>query len=297
MSPQFVRFDAKVALRTSNDSLSDYVDCESNEALVECAHETMPTEAELRQQIAEFSRLAYQKTYLASTDGNLSARLPDGNVICTPTLINKGFVTPEDPVVVDLEGRHVRGKRKASSEISMHTLIYKLRPDVNAVVHCHPPCATAYAAAGIPLNKALISEVVLALGCIPIAEYGTPGTRELTDSLQPWVENYDALLMANHGVVTYGADMMEAYNRMDTVEHFAKISIYTRILGEEQLLSSEDVEKLWVQRQKYFGLETADEARPKDPMCPVPSGRSETISLSRDELVDLVHQVVSTLVK
>jgi L-fuculose-phosphate aldolase len=257
----------------------------------------MSSEAELRQQIADFSQLTYQKGYLASTDGNLSARMPDGNVICTPTIINKGFVGPGDPVIVDLEGRHVRGERKASSEIAMHTLIYKLRPDINAVVHCHPPCATAYAAAGIPLNKALISEVVLALGCIPLAEYGTPGTPELTDRLEPYVANYDALLMANHGVVTYGEDMMEAYNRMDTVEHFAKISINTRILGKEQLLSSEDVEKLWVQRQKYFGMETSDEARPKDPMCPVTEGRSDTISLSKDELVDLIQQVVSSLVK
>ncbi len=257
----------------------------------------MPSEADLRQQIADFSRLTYQKSYLASTDGNLSARLPDGNVLCTPTMINKGFVRPEDLAVVDLAGRQVRGDRKASSEIAMHTLIYEMRPDVNAVVHCHPPAATAYAAAGIPLNKALISEVVLALGCIPIAEYGTPGTPELTDRLRPYVENYDALLMANHGVVTYGAGLMEAYNRMDTVEHFAKISVYTRILGKEQLLSSEDVEKLWVQRQSYFGLETADEARPKDPMCPVTDGRSETISISRDELVDLIHQVVSGLEK
>ena len=254
----------------------------------------MPSEVELRQQIADFSRLTYQRGYLASTDGNLSARLADGNVLCTPTIINKGFVRPEDSVVVDMEGQLVRGERKASSEIAMHTLVYKLRPDINAVVHCHPPSATAYAAAGIPLNKALISEVVLALGCIPLAEYGTPGTAELTDRLQPFVESYDALLMANHGVVTYGADMMDAYNRMDTVEHFAKISICTEILGKEQLLSSEDVEKLWVQRQRYYGLETADAARPKDPMCPVTDGRSETISLSRDELVDLIHQVVSS---
>lgn len=257
----------------------------------------LPSEAELRQQITDFSGMTYQKGYLASTDGNLSARLPDGNVLCTPTMINKGFVRPTDPVVVDLEGRHVRGERKASSEIAMHNLVYSLRPDINAVVHCHPPAATAYAAAGIPLNKALISEVVLALGCIPLAEYGTPGTPELTERLKPWVKNYNALLMANHGVVTYGSDLMEAYNRMDTVEHFAKISIYTRILGEEQLLSSEDVEKLWVQRQRYFGLETSDQARPKDPLCPVTDGRSETISLSRDELVDLIHQVVSSLAK
>jgi L-fuculose-phosphate aldolase len=255
----------------------------------------MPSEDQLRQDIADFSRLTYQKGYLASTDGNLSVRLADGNVLCTPTMINKGFVRPEDPVVVDMKGEKVRGQGRASSEIEMHLLIYEVRPDVNAVVHCHPPCATSYAAAGIPLNKALISEVVLALGCIPIAEYGTPGTPELTDRLKPYLSNFDALLMANHGVVTYGSDLMDAYNRMDTVEHFAKISINTRILGREQLLSTEDVEKLWVQRQKYFGLEDEDAARPKDPMCPVTDGKWETISLTRDELVDLIHQVVSSL--
>jgi L-fuculose-phosphate aldolase len=277
----------------------------------------MASEAELRQQIADFSQLCYQKDYLAATDGNLSVRLADGDIMCTPTRINKAFVRPEDSVVVDMDGNHVRGDRKASSEIEMHTLIYRLRPDVNAIVHCHPQAATSYAAAGIPLNKALISEVVLALGCIPITEYGTPGTPELTEELTPFVEHYDALLMANHGVVTYGADLMDAYNRMDTVEHFAKISIYTQILGKEQLLSSEDVEKLWVQRQKYFGLETADEARPKDPMCPVTDGRSDTtaiscgpseatalsgkraemISMSRAELVDLINEVVLNLEK
>ena len=100
-----------------------------------------------------------------------------------------------------------------------------------------PACATAYAAAGIPLNKALISEVVLALGCVPLTQYGTPGTPELTDALKPYIPNYDALLLANHGVVTYGTDLEDAFNRMDTVEHFAKISVYTRILGQERLLT------------------------------------------------------------
>jgi L-fuculose-phosphate aldolase len=257
----------------------------------------IPAEPELRRQIADFSRLTYERGHLASTDGNLSARMADGTILCTPTIINKGFVRPEDPVVVDLEGRLVRGERKASSEIAMHTLIYQLRPDVNAVAHCHPPCATAYAAAGIPLNKALLAEVVLALGCIPLAEYGTPGTPELTERLEPWVRSFDALLMANHGVVTYGADLMDAYNRMDTVEHFAKISIYTRILGKERLLSSEDVEKLRVQRLKYYGLEEGVAAPAGDPACPVTDGRSDTISISREELVELIHQVVSSLEK
>jgi L-fuculose-phosphate aldolase len=176
----------------------------------------------------------------------------------------------------------------------MHLLIYEMRPDVHAVVHAHPPCATAYAAAGIPLNKALISEAVLALGCIPLAEYGTPGTPELSDEIRPFIKNFDALLMANHGVVTYGANIEEAFNRMDTVEHFAKISIYTKILGKERLLSSQDVEKLWVQRQKYYGLEGSD-GKAKDPMCPITDPVSDTISLTRGELIDLIERVVSNL--
>src|SRR5215467_2982815 len=244
--------------------------------------------------IERFCHLTYQKSYLASTDGNLSIRLSDGNIMCTPTRCNKGFVKAEDMIVIDAKGNKLRGNRKPSSEMAMHLLIYEMRPDIHAVVHAHPPCATAYAAAGIPLNKALISEVVLALGCVPLTEYGTPGTPELSNRLRPFVKNFDALLMANHGVVTYGVDLEDAFNRMDTVEHFAKISIYTKILGRERLLSNEDVEKLWVQRQKYYGLEDSD-AKPKDPMCPVTDGVSETISLTRGELIDLIERVVSNL--
>src|SRR5438270_10507657 len=212
------------------------------------------SEAQYRAEIARFCHLTYEKGYVASTDGNVSARLPDGHIMCTPTICHKGFVKPEDMVIIDMNARRVNGDRKASSEIAMHLLVYDMRADIHAVVHAHPPCATAYAAAGIPLNKALISEVVLALGCIPLAEYGTPGTPELSDQLRPFVKNFDALLMANHGVVTYGANLEGAFNRMDTVEHFAKISIYTKILGRERLLFSDDVDKLRVQRLKYYGL-------------------------------------------
>jgi len=253
------------------------------------------SEDQVRAEIARYCHLIYEKGYVASTDGNVSVRLADGSIMCTPTMCNKGFVKPEDMVIIDIKGNKLKGERKQSSEMAMHLLIYEMRPDTHAVVHAHPPCATAYAAAGIPLNKALISEVVLALGCIPLAEYGTPGTPELTNQLRPFVENFDALLMANHGVVTYGVNIEDAFNRMDTVEHFAKISIYTRILGRERLLSSEDVEKLWVQRQKYYGLESPDIAKPKDPMCPLTDGVSETISITRSELIDLIERVVSNL--
>lgn len=254
----------------------------------------MSSEDKLRAEIARFCHLIYERGYVASTDGNVSVRLPNGHVMCTPTMCNKGFVTAEDMVIIDSKGQKIRGDRKQSSEMAMHLLIYEMRPDIHSVVHAHPACATAFAAAGIPLNKALISEVVLALGCIPLAEYGTPGTPELTERLKPFVRNFDALLMANHGVVTYGANIEEAFNRLDTAEHFAKISIYTRILGRERLLSSEDVEKLWVQRQRYYGSENLD-AKPKDPMCPLTDAVSDTISLTRSELIDLIDRVVSNL--
>jgi L-fuculose-phosphate aldolase len=245
-------------------------------------------------EIERFCHLIYEKQFVAAQDGNISARMPDGSIMCTPTRCNKGFATADDMIVIDAKGNKLRGARKASSEIAMHLLIYDMRPDINAVVHAHPACATAFAAAGIPLNKALISEVVLSLGCIPLTEYGTPGTHELTDALKPYIANYDALLLANHGVVTYGIDLEDAFNRMDTVEHFAKISVYTRILGQERLLTTEDVEKLWVQRQKYYGLDTLDE-KTKDPMCPVTGGPSDTISLTRLELIDLIEKAVSNL--
>jgi len=245
-------------------------------------------------EIERFCHLIYEKQFVAAQDGNISVRLPDGSIMCTPTRCNKGFVKAEDMIVIDSKGNKLRGERKASSEIAMHLLIYDLRPDVKAVVHAHPAHATAYAAAGIPLNKALISEVVLSLGCVPLTQYGTPGTPELTDALKPYIPNFDALLLANHGVVTYGTDLEDAFNRMDTVEHFAKISVYTRILGQERLLTSEDVEKLWVQRQKYYGLESLD-IKPKDPMCPITNGPSDTISLTRLELVDLIEKVVANL--
>jgi L-fuculose-phosphate aldolase len=249
--------------------------------------------------ITRFSHLIYAKQYVAAMDGNISVRLPDGNILCTPTRLSKGFAEPRDMVTIDLRGNRVRGERKPSSEMAMHLLIYEMRPDIHSVVHAHPPCATAYAAAGIPLNKALISEVVLALGCIPLTEYGTPGTSELSDQMRPFIANYDALLLANHGVVTYGVDLEDAFNRMDTVEHFAKISVYTRILGQERLLSSDDVEKLWVQRQKYFGLDPED-AKPKDPFCPLtdaaePNAAPGKLSVTRDELIDLIEKVISDL--
>jgi L-fuculose-phosphate aldolase len=186
----------------------------------------------------------------------------------------------------------------------MHLLIYRLRPDVRGIVHAHPVTATGYAAAGLPLNQALISEIVLALGCIPLARYGTPGTPELTQALESLVPQYDAILMANHGVVSYGEDLLRAYMKMETVEHFAKITMVTHLLGRQQLLSDEDVGKLMEARTRYEGVTTA---APQAPGCPVTAGvpsaptarasppggsGQDRVSVTREELAGIVEDAM-----
>jgi L-fuculose-phosphate aldolase len=211
----------------------------------------MTTERQHREQIVRFGRMIHERGYVAATDGNLSVRLDTQRVLVTPTSMCKGMMVTSDLVTVDLSGEKLSGRRNVSSEIAMHLLIYKLRPDIKAVVHAHPPTATGYAAAGLPLNEALISEVVICLGAIPLAKYGTPGTPELTDALEPLIPQYDAILMSNHGVVTYGEDLLSAYMKMETVEHFAKVALVAHQLGRQQLLSHEEVEKLLAVRRKY----------------------------------------------
>ncbi len=197
--------------------------------------------------------MIHERGYVAATDGNLSVRLRENRILVTPTAMSKGLMKPSDLVVVDAEGRKLQGKRHVSSEIAMHLLVYRLRSDIHAVVHAHPPTATGYAAAGQPLNPALLSEVVIALEDIPLAEYGTPGTSELCDTLAPLIPRYQAILMSNHGVVTYGEDLLTAYMHMETVEHFAKVALVAHMLGRQHLLSEEDMRKLATAREKYAG--------------------------------------------
>ncbi len=251
------------------------------------------TESELRQEIVEIGRWIHRLGFVAAYDGNISARLDNYRILSTPTTISKGMMAPDDLVVVDYEGKKISGRRNVTSEIAMHLLVYRRRSDVQAVVHAHPPTATGYAAAGLSLNKALVSEVVLSLGCIPLAGYGTPGTPELTEALAPLVNSYDALLMANHGVVTYGGDLMQAYFRMETVEHFAKISLVTELLGRQVLLSETDVDKLLAARQKYFG--SGARSIERSASCPISDGvraEPEKIHVSAEELAELVSEAV-----
>ncbi len=211
----------------------------------------MANETTLRADIVEVGRRLHERGYVASNDGNISVRLDEGRLLATPKGVAKGFMTPDMMVVTDLDGRKLAGEREPSSEILMHLEVYRHRPDVIAVVHAHPPTATGFAVAGIPLDRAVLAEVVTTLGSIPIAEYGTPSTRELADAVRKYIKAYDGLLLANHGALSLGKDVYGAYYKMETIEHFARISLVARLLGRERLLSREEVERLQTLRGTY----------------------------------------------
>jgi L-fuculose-phosphate aldolase len=214
--------------------------------------------------------------YVASNDGNISARLDDTRLITTPKSVPKGFMTPDMMVIVNYAGEKLAGDRDPSSELPMHLEFYRARPDVNAVVHAHPPIATGFAVAGIPLTRAVLAEVVTTLGSIPIAEYGTPSTEELPAAVRKYIKAHDGMLLANHGAVTCGKDVPSAYYKMETIEHFAKISFVARMLGREHLISREEVERLQGLRGMYgiaapapFCADPAEAAGMDDAVCQV----------------------------
>src|SRR3954452_10326387 len=207
--------------------------------------------SDLRRQIVEIGRLAYQKGWVAANDGNISVRLGPDRILATPTGVSKGMMAPEDLIICDCDGNKVEGSRERTSEILMHMTIYEMRPDVQAIVHAHPPVATGFAVAGRPLDLALLPEVIIGLGCIPLADYGLPGTAELSEALKPFIPTYDAVLMANHGAVCYADDLMKAFFRMETVEHFARITLVAELLGGPRVLPRLEVEKLLDSRARY----------------------------------------------
>ena len=209
------------------------------------------TEKDLRDGIVEVGRRLYARGYTASNDGNISARLDGGRLLMTPKSVCKGFMTADMMVVTDLDGKKISGDRDPSSEMQMHLEVYRQRADAQAVVHAHPPIATGFAVAGIPLDRAVLAEVLTTLGSIPIAEYATPSTKELPEAVRRYVKAHDGMLLANHGALTIGADLFGAYYKMETIEHFAKISLVARLLGGERLLSRQEVDRLQGLRGRY----------------------------------------------
>src|SRR6187431_16647 len=211
----------------------------------------MKAEEQARADIVEVGRRLWTRGFVASNDGNISVRLDDNRLITTPKNVSKGFMTPDMMVITDLEGRKISGARDPSSELKMPLEVYRNRPDARAVVHAHPPTATGFAVAGIALDRAVLAEVITTLGSIPIADYATPSTEELPAAVRKYVKAHDGLLLANHGALALAGDVMSAYYRMETIEHFAKISLVARTLGRENVLSRGEVDRLQGLRGMY----------------------------------------------
>lgn len=197
-----------------------------------------------QQQVVEICRLIETKGFVVATDGNVSVRMPNGVILATPTSMNKGKVKERDLVEVKIDGKQVGGTRKPSTELMMHSFIYRNRPDVNAVIHCHPVYATGFAIARKPLLSNVFPEVIMQFGDIPLAEYATPSTQQVGESLRPYIEKFDAVLLANHGVVTYGKDLWDAYYKMEKVEQAAHMLYVAQHVGGAVQLHDDEVQKL-----------------------------------------------------
>jgi L-fuculose-phosphate aldolase len=265
-------------------------------------------ERKVREQIVAIATRCYERGLLVAGDGNISVRVAPDRVIATPSGVSKGWMEPEMMVVVDTEGNPLEPSGyKVSSEWPMHRVIYQARPDIQAVVHAHPPHATGFAVAGLSLDKAILSEVVLTLGCVPLAAYGTPSTAELTDAIEPYLGYHDALLMANHGAVAYADTLEKAFNKLETLEHTCKISFIARALGNENTIPDHAVEKLFEIRERAGAMRPEvryGQVCSYTPGAPATPGGLQTakpavngderIVLTRAELVDLLTMLAES---
>ena len=212
----------------------------------------MQNEFELKKLMCEIGRRVYNRGMVAANDGNFSVKLNDNEFLCTPTGVSKGFMTPEYICKVDAKGNllQANGNFRPSSEIKMHMRVYEKRPVVNAVVHAHPSYATSFAIAGIPLTAPIMPEAVIALGCVPIAKYGTPSTTEIPDAVEEYLPYFDQVLLENHGALTWGPDLMNAYHKMESVEFYAELLYKSKMLGGPKEFDKEQIEKLYEIRRK-----------------------------------------------
>ncbi len=227
----------------------------------------------VKQLILEIGKRLWTRGYIASNDGNITVRLNDREVLTTPTGVSKGFMTPDMIIKMDMDGKILTPspKFRPSSEVKMHMEVYRQRKDIHSVVHAHPPYCTSFAVAGIPLNQCVLPEAILTLGAVPIAPYGTPSTREIPDSVKPYAEQSDAILLANHGALTMGIDLLTAYHRMETLEHSATIVFLAIQLGNVNIIPERQVEKLMEIRTKLNIPGRISLGGPKQAQPPAPT--------------------------
>ena len=208
-------------------------------------------EIDLRRQLVRIGKAMHRVGYTPGTAGNLSVRLDSRYILATPTGCSKSLLHTSDMVIVDLEGHKISGSRNVTSEIGMHLAVYRMRPDVQAIVHAHPPTATAFAACRRPLDQPICSEIMMTTGLVPLAKYATTGTEEVGASLEPFIPAHDAILLANHGLLTYGESLIDAFMKTETVEHFAQVCLAAGQLGGAKPLNEVDIEKLHRAKARY----------------------------------------------
>lgn len=252
----------------------------------------MRSEQQLREDIVKVGRLVFDKGWVAANDGNVSIRLDDGRILATPTGVSKGVLEPQDLILCNLRGEKLCGERERTTEMGMHLTIYSLRPDVKSVVHAHPPVATGFAAAGRALNIALLPELVISLGSVPLAEYGLPGTPALSEGMLQYIPKYDAMLLENHGAVSYGEDVFQAFSRMEVVEHFARITLVAELLGGAKALPRVEVQKLFDSRKRYQ-VKSRNSFEPGMPLAAedMPDA-NEKIEITRQELLAIIDEAL-----
>ncbi len=210
----------------------------------------MKSPFEIKKEICEVGLKLWQKGFVAANDGNISVKINDNEFYCTPTGVSKASLTPDMIIKVDKDGKKLEGKLNPSSEIKMHMRVYRERPDVTAVVHAHPPVATAFTVADIDLDQYVLPEAVLTIGAVPTCDYGTPSTMEIPDSLDPYIQNHDAFLLRNHGALTVGCNLTKAFFVMEEVEFNAVICKHAMDLGAVHEISCDQLKKLMDLRKK-----------------------------------------------
>jgi L-fuculose-phosphate aldolase len=249
-------------------------------------------EQELREELVRAGQMMYERGWIAASDGNLTARLDSRRLLATPSGVCKGWMRPEDLIVCDLDGNKTGGAGERTTEMAMHIAIYRERPEIQAVAHAHPPVSTGFAVAGRPLNLALTAELIVSMGSVPLAEYGLPGTPALVDGMRPYIPKFNAILLANHGVVCYGESVRQAYARLETVEHMARIALVAELLGGPKVLPRAEIKKLFEARGRY-GISVPNQFEPGNPVAaedlPAPE---EKIEITRQNLAALIDDAL-----
>jgi L-fuculose-phosphate aldolase len=256
----------------------------------------MIIEIKYKKLICDIGKRVYEKGFVAANDGNISVRIGEDEFLITPTNVSKGFLTPDMIIKVDREGNVLEGDYKPTTEMKMHLLVYRERPDVHAVLHVHPPYATAFAIAGIPLDQAIMPEAIVSLGTIPLAQYGTPSTDEVPEAVKTHVYDHQGVILENHGALTWGKNLEQAYYLMESLEFTAKINWISKLLKGDRELSKENVAKL-IGIKTMMGLEGVS---PKGVDVPEGSNARKVTSLNEQTLserdINLIVDRVTTSV-